>query len=78
MEQTQKFNTFLLPHSIPPRPELSNGFERLFFQNLPDFNIEIGGTGVDIAKFVNFCRVPIYFVRDYLKKKIEQKLRKKR
>ena len=64
MEQTQKFHKFLLPHFLPPPPELSVGFERLFFQNLPNFNIEIGGTGVEIAKFVNFYRVPIYFVQD--------------
>ena len=38
-----------------------NGF---FFQNLPHFNIEIGGRWVEIKKFVKFCRVPIHFVRD--------------
>ena len=77
MEQTQKFHKFLLSLPAPP-PELSVGFERLFFQNLPNFNIEIGGTWVEIAIFVNFCHVPIYFARDCLKKKIEQKFRKKR
>ena len=64
MEQTQKFHRFLLPPSLTPPPELNVGFERLFFQNLSDFSIDIGGSGVEIVKFVNFCRVPIYFVRD--------------
>ena len=77
MEQIQKFHNSLLPHSLPPPPKLSVGFERLFFKNLPDFNIEIGGTGVEIAKFGNFCRFPIYFVRNCLKKKLNKNPGKK-
>ena len=52
MEQTQKFYKFILPHSLPTPPKLNVGFERLFFQNLHDFNIEIEGRGVEIVKFV--------------------------
>ena len=52
MEQTQKFYKFILPHSLPTPPKLNVGFERLFYQNLPDFNIEIEGRGVEIVKIV--------------------------
>ena len=52
MEQTQKFYKFILPHSLPTPPKLNVGFERLVFQNLPDFNIEIEGRGVEIVKNV--------------------------
>ena len=52
MEQTQKFYKFILPHSLPTPPKLNVGFGRLFFQNLPDFNIEIEGRGVEIVKIV--------------------------
>ena len=52
MEQTQKFYKFILPHSLPTPLKLNVGFERLFFQNLPDFNIEIEGRGVEIVKIV--------------------------
>ena len=49
------------PSSLPLNSMLV--LKYFFFQNFLDFNIEIEGRGVEIVKFVNFSRVPIYFVR---------------
>ena len=45
MEQTEKFHKLLLRTSLPPPSKPNIGFERLFFQNLPDFRTEIGEWG---------------------------------
>ena len=55
-------------HTPSPSPWTQCWFWKTFFQNLPDFKIEIKGRGVEIVKSVNFFCVPIYFVRDYLNK----------
>ena len=47
-----KINATKIAQISSPTPELNIGFEKLFFQNLPDFNIEIRGIGVEI--FVRF------------------------
>ena len=55
-------------HTPSPSPWTQCWFWKTFFQNLPDFKIEIKGRGVEIVKSVNFFCVPVYFVRDYLNK----------
>ena len=51
MEQTEKFHKLLLRTSLPPPSKPNIGFERLFFQNLPDFRTEIG-EWVEVVKIV--------------------------
>ena len=50
MEQTQKL------------PSLNVSFEKLFSKICLISTLRMGG--LEMIKFVNFCHVPIYFVRD--------------
>ena len=52
-----KINATKIAQISSPTPELNVGFEKLFFQNLPDFNIEIrGGKGLKfLSGSYRFC-----------------------